>query len=60
VSEIARIASNTNTCKGLGTIDKEVVMTCFKFMYQKLPGDPEKTRGNIKHGSLLRRGIRNQ
>jgi hypothetical protein len=35
-------------------------MPCFKFMYQKLPGDPEKNRENIKHGNLLGRGIRNQ
>jgi len=35
-------------------------MPCFKFIYQKLPGVPEKNRENIKHGSLLRRGIRHQ
>lgn len=35
-------------------------MPCFKFTYQKLPGDPEKNRENIKHGNLLCRGVRNQ
>jgi hypothetical protein len=35
-------------------------MPYFKFIYQKLPGDPEKNRENITYGNLLRMGIRNQ